>query len=200
MSSDNAVSQSNAASLLARLMLAFSDSIPKVIDSGAVKALLQLVGQENDISVRASAADALEVLSSKSTKAKKVIVNADGIPILIGAIVAPSNECMQGDGGQALQEHATRALANICGGMSALILYLGELSRSPRPDAPVGDIIGALAYTLMVFEEKVDVDEKHFGATQIEDILVTLLKPWDNNLIQERVLEAMASLYGNVCL
>ncbi|KAG4954346.1 hypothetical protein JHK87_039940 [Glycine soja] len=200
LSSDNAVSQSNAASLLARLMLAFSDSIPKVIDSGAVKALLQLVGQENDISVRASAADALEALSSQSTKAKKVIVNADGIPILIAAIVAPSNECMQGDGGQALQEHATRALANICGGMSALILYLGELSRSPRPDSPVGDIIGALAYTLMVFEEKVDVDEKHFGTTQIEDILVTLLKPWDNNLIQERVLEAMASLYGNVCL
>ncbi|RDX74323.1 Protein CELLULOSE SYNTHASE INTERACTIVE 3, partial [Mucuna pruriens] len=200
LSSDNAVSQSNAASLLARLMLAFSDSIPKVIDSGAVKALLQLVGRENDISVRASAADALEALSSKSTNAKKVIVNADGIPILIGAIVAPSNECMQGDGGQALQEHATQALANICGGMSALILYLGELSRSPRLDAPVGDIIGALAYTLMVFEEKVDVDEKHFDSTRIEDILVTLLKPRDNKLIQERVLEAMASLYGNVCL
>ncbi|KAK7377450.1 hypothetical protein VNO80_02875 [Phaseolus coccineus] len=200
LSSDNAVSQSNAASLLARLMLAFSDSIPKVIDSGAVKALLQLVGPKNDISVRASAADALEALSSKSTMAKKAIVNADGIPILIGAIVAPSNECMQGDGGQALQEHSTRALANICGGMSALILYLGELSRAPRLDAPVGDIIGALAYTLMVFEEKVDVDEKHFDATQIEDILVTLLKPRDNKLIQERVLEAMASLYGNICL
>jgi HEAT repeat protein len=63
LSSDNAASQSNAASLLARLMLAFSDSIQKVIDSGAVKALLWLVGQENDISVRASAADALEALS-----------------------------------------------------------------------------------------------------------------------------------------
>ncbi|CAJ1971902.1 unnamed protein product [Sphenostylis stenocarpa] len=200
LSSDNAVSQSNAASLLARLMLAFSDSIPKVIDSGAVKALLQLVGPENDISVRASAADALEALSSKSTKAKKVIVNADGIPILIGAIVAPSNECMQGDGGQALQEHATQALANICGGMSALILYLGELSRSPHLEAPVSDIIGALAYTLMVFEEKIGVDEKHFDATQVEDILVALLKPRDNKLIQERVLEAMASLYGNICL
>ncbi|KAK7320986.1 hypothetical protein VNO77_31004 [Canavalia gladiata] len=200
LSSDNAVSQSNAASLLARLMLAFSDSIPKVIDSGAVRALLQLVGRENNISVRASAADALEALSSKSTQAKKAIVNADGIPILIGAIVAPSNECMQGDGGQALQEHATQALANICGGMSALILYLGELSRSPRLAAPVGDIIGALAYTLMVFEEKDDVDEKHFDATQIEDILVTLLKPQCNKLTQERVLEAMASIYGNVCL
>ncbi|XP_057442675.1 protein CELLULOSE SYNTHASE INTERACTIVE 3 [Lotus japonicus] len=200
LSSDNAVSQSNAASLLARLMLAFSDSIPKVIDSGAVEALLRLVGQENDISVRASAADALEALSSKSTTAKKAIVSADGVPILIGAIVAPSKECMQGNGGQLLQEHATRALANIYGGMSALILYLGELSHSSRLSAPVGDIIGALAYTLMVFEEKLDVDEEHIDATQIEDILVSLLKPRDNKLIQERVLEAMASLYGNVCL
>ncbi|KAI5390057.1 variant 2, Protein CELLULOSE SYNTHASE INTERACTIVE 3, partial [Lathyrus oleraceus] len=148
LSSDNSVSQSNATSLLARLMLAFSDSIPKVIDSGAVKALLRLIGQENDISVRASAADALEALSSKSTMAKKAIVNADGVPILIGAIVAPSTECMRGDGGRALQEHATRALANIYGGMSSLILYLGELSHSPHLAAPVGDIIGALAYTL----------------------------------------------------
>lgn len=197
LSSDNSVSQSNAASLLARLMLAFSDSIPKVIDSGAVKALLRLIGQENDISVRASAADALEALSSKSTKAKKAIVNADGVPILIGAIVAPSTECMRGDGGRTLQEHATRALANIYGGMSALILYLGGLSHSPHLAAPVGDIIGALAYTLMVFVENRDVDEEHFDATQVEDNLVTLLKTRDNKLIQERVLEAMASLYGN---
>ncbi|CAL5206623.1 unnamed protein product [Lathyrus oleraceus] len=197
LSSDNSVSQSNAASLLARLMLAFSDSIPKVIDSGAVKALLRLIGQENDISVRASAADALEALSSKSTMAKKAIVNADGVPILIGAIVAPSTECMRGDGGRALQEHATRALANIYGGMSSLILYLGELSHSPHLAAPVGDIIGALAYTLMVFVENRDVDEEHFDATQVEDNLVTLLKTRDNKLIQERVLEAMASLYGN---
>lgn len=195
LSSDNAASQSNAASLLARLMLAFGDSIPKVIDSGAVKALLRLVGKENDISVRASAADALEVLSSKSTKAKKTIVDAEGVPVLIGAVVAPSKECMQGEFGQALQEHATRALANICGGMSALILYLGELSRSPRLAAPVADIIGALAYSLMIFEQ-----EETFDATQIEDILVLLLKPRDNKLVQERVLEAMASLYGNIYL
>ncbi|WJX10223.1 Protein CELLULOSE SYNTHASE INTERACTIVE 3 [Trifolium repens] len=200
LSSDNSFSQSNAASLLARLMLAFSDSIPKVIDSGAVKVLLRLIGQKNDISVRASAADALEALSSKSTEAKKAIVNEDGVPILIGAIVAPSTECMRGDGGRALQEHATRALANIYGGMSALIIYLGELSHSPRLAAPVGDIIGALAYALMVFVENPDVGEEHFDATQIEDKLVTLLKPRDNKLIQERVLEAMASLYGNVYL
>uniref|UniRef100_A0A5B6ZP72 C2 domain-containing protein n=1 Tax=Davidia involucrata TaxID=16924 RepID=A0A5B6ZP72_DAVIN len=200
LSSDNAVAQSNAASLLARLMLAFSDSIPKVIDSGAVKALLQLVGQENNVSVRASAADALEALSSKSTKAKKAVVDADGVPVLIGAIVAPSKECMQGVGGEALQGHATQALANICGGMSALILYLGELSQSPRLTAPVADIIGALAYCLMVFEQKSGVEEELFNATQIEDILIMLLKPRDNKLVQERVLEAMASLYGNAYL
>lgn len=200
LSSDNAAAQSNAASLLARLTLAFGDSIPTVIDSGAVKALVQLVGQNNDVSVRASAADALEALSSKSIKAKKAVVAADGVPVLIGAIVAPSKECMQGQRGQALQGHATRALANIYGGMPALVVYLGELSQSPRLAAPVADIIGALAYALMVFEQNSGVDDEPFDARQIEDILVMLLKPHDNKLVQERVLEAMASLYGNIFL
>ncbi|XP_022940430.1 protein CELLULOSE SYNTHASE INTERACTIVE 3-like isoform X1 [Cucurbita moschata] len=196
LSSDSAAVQSNAASLLARLMLAFSDSVAKVIESGAVKALLGLISKKNDIYVRASAADALEALSSKSTGAKKAIVDEEGIPVLIRAIVAPSKECMQGKHGQSLQEHATRALANLCGGMSALVLYLGELSQSPRLYAPVADIVGALAYTLMVFEKS--CDEEHFNATKIEDILVMLLKPHDNKLVQERVLEAMACLYGNI--
>lgn len=200
LSSDNATAQSNAASLLARLMLAFGDSIPKVIDSGAVGVLLQLVSRENDTSVRASAADALEALSSKSTLAKKAVVDTNGIPILIGAIVAPSKECMNGGCGQALQEHATRALANICGGMASLVLYLGELSRSPFLTAPVSDIIGALAYTLMVFEPKSGAEEESFDAREVEDILVKLLKPSDNKLVQDRVLEAMSSLYGNAHL
>lgn len=195
--SDNAVAQSNAASLLARLVLAFNDSIPKVIDAGAVKVLLHLVSHENDVSVRASAADALEAISSKSTIAKKAIVDAHGIPALIGAVVAPSRECMHGESGQALQEHAINALANICGGMSALILYLSELAQSPRLAAPVADIIGALAYSLMVFEQVSSVEEETFDARKIEDILVLLLKPRDNKLIQERILEALASLYGN---
>ncbi|XVE55301.1 hypothetical protein DITRI_Ditri03aG0147900 [Diplodiscus trichospermus] len=200
LSSDNAVAQSNAASLLAQLMLAFSDSIPKVIGSGAVKALLQLVGQNNDTSVRSSAADALEALSSKSSAAKKAIVDANGVPILIGAVVAPSKECMQGEHAQALQGHATHALANICGGMSDLILYLGELSQSSRLAAPVADIVGALAYALMVFEQISGLDEEPFNVAQIEDVLVMLLKPRDNKLVQDRVLEAMASLYGNTYL
>lgn len=200
LSSDNAAAQANAASLLARFMLVFSDCIPNVIDSGAVKALLRLVGWKDDVHVRASAADALEALSSKSANAQKAIVDADGILVLIGAVVAPSKERMQGESGQALQHHATQALANICGGMSALILYLGELLQSSHLAVPVADIIGALAYALMVFKEKSPAEEETFNAKKIENILVKMLKPQGNKLIQERLLEAMASLYGNVHL
>ncbi|XP_065012176.1 protein CELLULOSE SYNTHASE INTERACTIVE 3-like [Musa acuminata AAA Group] len=195
--SDNTASQSNAASLLARLISAFSDSIPKVIDAGAVKALLQLLGRDNDTSVCSSAADALEVLSSKSTMAKKAVVDAGGLPVLIGAVVAPSKECMQGESGHSLQRHAVCALANICGGMSSLILYLGELSQAPSFAAPVSDTIGALAYSLMVFEGS---EEKVFDPVQIEEILIKLLKATDTKLVQDRVLEALASLYGNESL
>lgn len=193
--SENPVAQSNAASLLARLVLAFPDSISKVIDSGAITGLLGLLGQKKDISVRASAAEALEALSLKSAKARQTISDDHGMQVLIGAIVAPSKEGMQGEWGQALQHRSTQALANICGGMPALVLYLGELSQSPRLAAPVADIIGALAYTLMVF--KPSGDEEPFESTRIENILITLLKPRDNKLVQDRILEALASLYGN---
>ncbi|OAY65528.1 U-box domain-containing protein 4 [Ananas comosus] len=197
LSSNNTAAQSNAASLLARLISAFGDSIPKLIDTGAVKALLGLLGRDNDISVRASAADALEALSSKSTMAKKTVVDAGGLPVLIGAVVAPSKECMQGESCHGLQSHAVRALANMCGGMTSLILYLGELSQSSRLNAPVADILGALAYSLMVFDGD---EEKVFDPVNIENILITLLKPRDIKLVQDRVLEALASLYGNPCL
>nr|CAD1842040.1 unnamed protein product [Ananas comosus var. bracteatus] len=170
LSSNNTAAQSNAASLLARLISAFGDSIPKLIDTGAVKALLGLLGRDNDISVRASAADALEALSSKSTMAKKTVVDAE-----------PCSSC----------------LANMCSGMTSLILYLGELSQSSRLNAPVADILGALAYSLMVFDGD---EEKVFDPVNIENILITLLKPRDIKLVQDRVLEALASLYGNPCL
>ncbi|KAK4429633.1 protein CELLULOSE SYNTHASE INTERACTIVE 3 [Sesamum alatum] len=195
LSSGNPAAQSNAASLLACLMLGFADSIPKIIGAGAIKTLLGLLGQHKDPSVRASAAEALEALSLKSAEAKQAIVDAQGMPVLIGAVVAPSKEGMQGEWGQALQQHSTQALANICGGMSALLLYLGELSQSPRLAAPVADIIGALAYALMVFKQSGDGEP--FDSTKIESILIILLKPRDNKLVQERLLEAMASLYGN---
>ncbi|XP_060214478.1 protein CELLULOSE SYNTHASE INTERACTIVE 3-like [Lycium barbarum] len=218
LSCSSASTQSNAASLLARMMLAFSDSIPKVIDSGGIKALFSLLAQQDDVSVRASAAEALEVLTSKSTKAKKAVVDSQGVTALIGAVIAPSKEKKQseegeklqqlvfapskerkqGEVGEKLQRHAIQALANICGGMSPLLLYLGELAQSPRLAAPVADIIGALAYALMVFEH--NAEEEPFDATKIENILAMLLKPRDNKLVQERLLEAMASLYGNAYL
>ncbi|KVH21214.1 Armadillo [Cynara cardunculus var. scolymus] len=119
LSSDNAAVQSNAASLLARLMLAFDNSMPKIMDSGAIEALLGL---------------------------------------------------------------------------------LRELAQSPSLFAPVADIIGALAYTLMIFEQNVNPEDEPFDAIKIENILVALLKPRDDNLVQDRILEAMASLYGNDCL
>ncbi|KAL5993175.1 hypothetical protein ACLOJK_014098 [Asimina triloba] len=196
LSSGNADAQSNATSLLARLVSTFDDSINKVINAGAVEVLVCLMGQESDISVRASAADALESLSSKSTRAKKAVVDANGIPILIEAVIAPSKERMEAELGHTLQQHAVHALANIYGGMSALILYLAELSQSPRLLAPVADIIGALAYSLAVFEQSSSMGEI-FDVKQIEDILLLLLKPRDNKAVQERNLEALTSLYSN---
>ncbi|KAI4388085.1 hypothetical protein MLD38_000450 [Melastoma candidum] len=197
LSSDNAAAQSNAAALLARLMLAFNESIPKVIDSGAVKVLLQLIGRQNDISVRASAADALQALSSEETLGRKAVVDAGGIPLLIGAVVAPSKECLQGKCCHSLQAHATQALANVCCGMAALITYLGKLSQSSRLIAPVSDVIGALAYALMVYDGNAASQEEPFKVSEIERTLVLLLEPQEDKLVQERVLEAMASLYGN---
>lgn len=197
LSSKNTASQSNAASLLARLISAFGDSIPKIIDAGAVKALLQLLSRDDDIAVRESAADALEALSSKSSIAKKAVVDAGGLPILIGAVVAPSKECMQGDTCHSLQSHAVRALSNICGGTTSLLLYLGEQCQSPRSPVPLADILGALAYTLMVFD---GTDGKSFDPVEIENILIVLLKGHDSKLVLDRILEALASLYGNVSL
>jgi hypothetical protein len=199
LSSDNPNSQANAASLLARLVLSFCDSIQKILNSGVVKSLIQLLEQKNDINVRASAADALEALSANSDEAKKCVKDAGGVHALIEAIVAPSKECMQGKHGQSLQEHATGALANVFGGMRHLIIYLGQVSQSPRLTEPIGDVIGALAYALMIFKQP-ESSENIFDPSVIESILVKLLKPRDTKLIQERILEAMASLYGNSSL
>ncbi|KAG8091117.1 hypothetical protein GUJ93_ZPchr0011g27070 [Zizania palustris] len=195
--SKNTASQSNAASILARLVSAFGDSIPKIIDAGAVKALLHLLNRDNDVSVRESAADALEALSSKSSVAKKAVVDAGGLTVLIGAIVAPSKECMRGDTCHSLQSHAVRALSNICGGTASLLLYLGELCQAPHSPVPLADILGALAYTLMVFY---GTDVKSFDPVEIENILAALLKSHDSNLVLDRILEALATLYGNACL
>ncbi|CAD6257871.1 unnamed protein product [Miscanthus lutarioriparius] len=194
LSSKNTASQSNAASLLARFISAFGDSIPKVIDAGAVKALLHLLNRDNIISVRESAADALEALSSKSSIAKKAVVDAGGLPILIGAVVAPSKECMQGETCHSLQSHAVRALSNICGEQLLCCFTLVSSAKHPGT-CSLADILGALAYSLMVFDGS---DGKSFDPVEIENTLVVLLKSHDSKL--DRILEALASLYGNDCL
>ncbi|CAD6254454.1 unnamed protein product [Miscanthus lutarioriparius] len=194
LSSKNTASQSNAASLLARFISAFGDSIPKVIDAGAVKALLHLLNRDNIISVRESAADALEALSSKSSIAKKAVVDAGCLPILIGAVVAPSKECMQGETCHSLQSHAVRALSNICGEQLLCCFTLVSSAKHPVT-CSLADILGALAYSLMVFD---GCDGKSFDPVEIENTLVVLLKSHDSKL--DRILEALASLYGNDCL
>jgi hypothetical protein len=92
--------------------------------------LLKLLGPENEVSVRAKAAGALQALSSKLISAKKAIVDQGDIPILISSVVAPSKEFMQGIPVQTLQEHAMGSLVNISGGISALVISLGESIES----------------------------------------------------------------------
>eukprot|EP01018_Ginkgo_biloba_P019292 Gb_18151 [translate_table: standard] len=199
LSSGSAVAQSNASALLASLMLASEVSSTKVLNAGAVKPLLKLLGPENEISVRAEAAGALQALSSKLSSAKKAMADAGAIPILISAVVAPSKEFMRGEPAQALQEHAMGALANISGGMSAVVLGLGESIETCRSDIQMADTIGALAYALMVFNEKSDITGS-VNAVQIERLLVRQLKPLISQLVQERAVEALASLYSNAFL
>lgn len=200
LQSSNPVSQSNAASLLARLIRIFTSSISKIVESGAVQVLVQLLGEENSVFVRASVVNALEAITSKSEEAKNVARDLDGVHLLIGAVVASSKESVDEENERVLQSYGTQALANLCGGMSALIVYLGRLSLSPRLSEPVADILGALAYALRKFQLTCGYDRETFDPSLTEGQLVKLLKPRDTQLIQERVLEAMASLYGNADL
>ncbi|CAH2035637.1 unnamed protein product, partial [Thlaspi arvense] len=195
MQSSNPVSQSNAASLLARLIRIFTCSISKIVESGSVQVLVQLLGEETDVFVRANVVNALEAITSKSEEAKSVARNLDGIHLLISAVVASSKD---EESERVLKSYGTQALANLCGGMSSLILYLGGLSLSPRLTEPVADILGVLAYALKNFQLTCGEDREAYDPTVTEGVLVKLLKPRDTQLIQERILEAMASLYGNL--
>ncbi|KAF3584498.1 hypothetical protein F2Q69_00029084, partial [Brassica cretica] len=197
LQSSNAVSQSNAASLLARLIRTFPFSVSKIVESGAVQVLAQLLGDEINLVVRASVVNALEAITSKSEEAKNVARDLDGIHLLISAVVtSPVDE----ENERVLRSYGTQALANLCGGMSALIVYLGGLSLSPRLTEPIADILGALAYALRKFQPSSHDDKVTLDLTLTEGVLVKLLKPRDTQLIQERILEAMSSLYGNVDL
>eukprot|EP00250_Pteridium_aquilinum_P021586 c25167_g1_i2 orf=367-6780(+) len=195
----SSTAQANASSLLASLMMASQSSSKQVLGTGAVEPLLRLVGAGSDLSVRAEAAGALRALSLTSKEARHTLSEAGAISILIGAVVAPSKEFMQGKFAQALQENAMGALANIFNGMSTVILSIAENIKSSKADHHMADIIGALAYALMVFddsEKSVDLVD----AEMIEQVLVKQLKSQVPELVQERSIEALASLYGNAFL
>ncbi|CAA7024457.1 unnamed protein product [Microthlaspi erraticum] len=200
LQSSNPVSQSNAASLLARLIRIVTCSISKIVESGAVQVLVQLLSEENDVFVRASVVNAIEAITSKSEEAKNVVKDWNGVHLLISAVVASSKESVNEETERVLQSYGTQALANLCGGISALIVFLGGLSLSPRLTEPVADILGALAYALRKFQLTCDNDRETFDPKLTEAVLVKLLKPRDTQLVQERILEAMASLYGNVAV
>ncbi|KAJ7541840.1 hypothetical protein O6H91_10G079100 [Diphasiastrum complanatum] len=194
--SGSSVAQANASSLMASLMMAVDSSSSSVLKAGAVGSLLKLLSPGNDISVRAEAAGALRALSSKMGEAGKSIADAGGISKLIAATVAPSKEFMQGEFAQALQENAMAALANISGGMAAVILSLGESIESGRSESQIADMLGALAYALMVLDEAIE----SLSSPAIERILVKQLGNQKSQLLLERSIEALASLYGNAYL
>ncbi|CAM6095033.1 unnamed protein product [Calypogeia fissa] len=197
--SGSPTAQANASSLLSSMMMAVEQSAARVLGAGATEPLLDLLASGNEISVRAEAAGALKSLSSKLKEAKQGIVAAGGIAHLISATVAPSKEFMQGEFAQLLQENAMGALANISGGMPAVILSLAESTDSGRSEAELADTIGALAYALMVLDESSEAADL-VGPGMIERVLEKHLDPGTSQLVQECAVEALASLYGNAYL
>ncbi|XXG70674.1 hypothetical protein AAC387_Pa07g0105 [Persea americana] len=185
--------------LLASMMMEDASVCSRVLAAEATKKLLKLMGPGNEASVRAEAAGALKSLSAHCKEARRVIANSNGIPTLINATIAPSKEFMQGEHAQALQENAMCALANISGGLSYVISSLGESLESCASPAQIADTLGALASALMIYDSKAD-SIRASDPLIIEQILVMQLKPRLPYLIQERTIEALASLYGNVVL
>lgn len=196
LSTGSPLAQTNASCLLANLVTAADESQIEVLSAEAIHPLLKLVLPGNEISVRAEAAGALKAISAKIPEAKDMISEAGGVPKLITATVAPSKEFMQGEFAQALQENAMGALANILGGMPAVILSLGKSIQSSGSSSEVADMIGALANALMVLDGSSE-SLASVSAVVIEQALVRQLQPYSLDLKQERAIEALASLYGN---
>ncbi|PSR88100.1 U-box domain-containing protein [Actinidia chinensis var. chinensis] len=171
----------------------------KVLAAEATKQLLKLLGPGNEAPVRAEAAGALKSLSAQCKEARRVIANSNGIPALINATIAPSKEFMQGEYAQALQENAMCALANISGGLSYVISSLGQSLESCTSPAQIADTLGALASALMIYDNKAETTRAS-DPLDIEQTLVKQIKPRLPFLVQERTIEALASLYGNSIL
>lgn len=191
--------QANVCFLLACVMMEDGTVCSKVLAAEATKQILKLLGPGNEASVRAEAAAALKSLSAQCKEARKEIANFNGIPALINATIAPSKEFMQGEHAQALQENAMCALANISGGLSYVISSLGHSLESCNSPAQVADTLGALASALMIYDSKAE-STRASDALSVEQTLLAQFKPSLPFLVQERTIEALASLYGNSIL
>uniref|UniRef100_A0A803PC01 C2 domain-containing protein n=1 Tax=Cannabis sativa TaxID=3483 RepID=A0A803PC01_CANSA len=191
--------QANVCFLMACVMMEDASVSSKILAAEATKQLLKLLGPGNDAPVRAEAAGALKSLSAQCKEARREIANFNGIPVLINATIAPSKEFMQGEYAQALQENAMCALANISGGLSYVISSLGQSLESCSSPAQVADTLGALASALMIYDSKAE-STRASDALDVEQTLLTQIKPRLPFLVQERTIEALASLYGNPIL
>ncbi|KAF3571044.1 hypothetical protein F2Q69_00062882 [Brassica cretica] len=190
---------SNVCFLLACMMMEDASVCSSVLTTDITKQLLKLLGSGNEASVRAEAAAALKSLSAQSKEAKREIANSNGIPVLINATIAPSKEFMQGEYAQALQENAMCALANISGGLSYVISSLGQSLESCSSPAQTADTLGALASALMIYDGKAETTRAS-DPLVVEQTLLKQFKPHLPFLVQERTIEALASLYGNSIL
>ncbi|KAL2332790.1 hypothetical protein Fmac_014003 [Flemingia macrophylla] len=189
----------NVCFLLACMMMEDASICLKVMTAEATKQLLKLLGPGNDASVRAEAAGALKSLSYQSKDSRKEIANYNGIPALINATIAPSKEFMQGEYAQALQENAMCALANISGGLSYVISSLGQSLESCSSPTQAADTLGALASALMIYDDKAE-STRASDPMVVEQTLLEQFKPRLPFLVQERTIEALASLYSNPIL
>jgi Armadillo/beta-catenin-like repeat len=186
----------NVCYLLGCAMMEDAAVCSQVLSTETTKLLLKLLGPGNETSIRAEAAGALKSLSAQCKEARRDIANCNGIPALINATIAPSKEFMQGESAQALQENAMGALANISGGLSYVISSLGESIESCSSPAQVADTLGALASALMIYDDKAESISLS-DPIGIEKTLIKQFKAKSPLLVQERLIEALASLYGN---
>ncbi|KAG1366486.1 protein CELLULOSE SYNTHASE INTERACTIVE 1 [Cocos nucifera] len=196
LSSGQTSTLANVCYLLAFVMMEDASVCSRVLAAEATKQLLKLLGPGNEASIRAEAAGALKSLSAQCKEARREIANSNGIPALINATIAPSKEYMQGESAQALQENAMCALASISGGLSYVISSLGESLGSCTSPGQIADTLGALASALMIYDTNAE-SIRASDPVVIERILVKQFKPKLPFLVQERTIEALASLYGN---
>ncbi|CAH1436892.1 unnamed protein product [Lactuca virosa] len=196
---DQSNTQANVCFLLSCMMMEDASVCSKISTSETTKQLLKLLGPGYEPPVRAQAASALKSLSAQSKKARKDIASCNGIPSLINATIAPSKEFMQGEDAQALQENAMCALANISGGLCHVITSLGQSLDSCTSPGQVADTLGALASALMIYGNESETNRAS-DPFDIELTLVKQFKPRVPFLVQERTIEALASLYGNATL